>query len=83
MLCEKPPRKLPVFPTLLPDQQKMTAAEEIQQILLGVEEPVIHHEIAQMPFAAPTGDGTGGIAGEFADVCCGEKIRLPGKFQFA
>ena len=72
-----------MFPTLLPDQQKMTAAEEIQQILLGVEEPIIHHEIAQIPLATPTGDGTGGIAGEFADVCGCEKIRLSGKFQFA
>lgn len=47
----------------------MTAAEEIQQILLGVEEPVIHHEIAQVSLVAPAGDGTGGITGEFADIC--------------
>ena len=56
----------------------MTAAEKIQQILLGVEEPVIYHEIAQVSLAAPAGDGTGGIAGEFADVCGCEKIRLSG-----
>lgn len=61
----------------------MTATEEIQHMLLGVEEPVIYHEIAQVSLAAPTGDGTGGIAGKLADVCCCEKIRLFGKFQFA
>jgi len=61
----------------------MTATEEVQQIFLGIEEPVIHHEISQMPLAAPAGDGAGSIAGKFADVCCGEKIRLFGKFQFA